>query len=71
MMLKQNLGNFYNTIYNHWNKDILKLGGIWSVYIFSLADDTFDEDFAGMEMITVAPIPEAISRVYRRLFQTK
>lgn len=52
-------------------KDILKLGGIWSVYIFSLADDTFDEDFAGMEMITVAPIPEAISRVYRRLFQTK
>ena len=51
-------------------KDIIKLGGVWSVYIFSLGDDTFDEEFAGMKKITVAPIPEAILRVYRRLFQT-
>ena len=51
-------------------KEIVKFGGIWSVYIFSLGNDTFDEEFEGMKKITVAPIPEAILRVYRRLFQT-
>lgn len=52
-------------------KDIDKIGGVWSVYIFSLSDDTFDEEFEGMKQkITVSPIPEAILRVYRRLFQT-
>ncbi len=51
-------------------KEIAKIGGAWSVYIFSLGDDTFDEEFEGMKKITVAPIPEAILRVYRRLFQT-
>lgn len=51
-------------------KEIAKIGGAWSVYIFSLGDDTFDEEFADMKKITVAPIPEAILRVYRRLFQT-
>lgn len=51
-------------------KDIAKIGGVWSVYIFSLADETFDEEFEDMKKITVTPIPEAILRVYRRLFQT-
>ncbi|PIQ68928.1 MAG: site-specific DNA-methyltransferase [Candidatus Taylorbacteria bacterium CG11_big_fil_rev_8_21_14_0_20_46_11] len=51
-------------------KDIIKIGGVWSVYIFSLGDDTFDEEFADMSKVTVAPIPEAIMRVYRRIFQT-
>ena len=51
-------------------KDIAKIGGVWSVYIFSLGDDTFDEEFADMSKVTVAPIPEAIMRVYRRIFQT-
>ena len=51
-------------------KDIAKIGGVWSVYIFSLADDTFDDEFEDMKQkITVAPIPEAILRVYRRLFK--
>ncbi len=51
-------------------KEITKLGGVWSVYIFSLGDDTFDEEFAGIKQkITVAPIPEAILRVYRRIFK--
>ena len=51
-------------------KEIVKIGGVWSVYIFSLADDTFDDEFEDMkEKITVAPIPEAILRVYRRLFK--
>ncbi|MDE2233730.1 MAG: site-specific DNA-methyltransferase [Patescibacteria group bacterium] len=51
-------------------KDIAKIGGKWSVYIFSLSDDTFDEEFDDMKKnVTVAPIPEAILRVYRRIFQ--
>ena len=51
-------------------KDIAKMDGVWSVYVFSLGDDTFDEEFADMEQtITVSPIPEVILRVYRRLFK--
>lgn len=51
-------------------KEIAKLGGKWSVYIFSLSDDAFDEEFEDMKKtVTVAPIPEAILRVYRRIFQ--
>ncbi len=51
-------------------KDIAKIGGVWSVYIFSLGDDTFEDEFEDMKQkITVAPIPEAILRVYRRLFK--
>ena len=50
-------------------KEIRKIGGRWSVYIFSLGDDPFEGEFADMEQrITVAPIPEAILRVYRRIF---
>lgn len=51
-------------------KEISKLGGKWSVYVFSLGDDTFDEEFEDMKQkITVSPIPEVILRVYRRLFK--
>lgn len=51
-------------------KDISKIGGTWNAYIFSLGEDTFDEEFQDMkEKITVAPIPEAILHVYRRLFK--
>jgi len=51
-------------------KEIVKIGGVWSVYIFSLGDDTFEDEFEDMKQkITVAPIPEAILRVYRRLFR--
>lgn len=53
-----------------FKKDINKIGGVWSVYVFSLGDDLFEEEFEDMkEKITVAPIPEAILRVYRRLFK--
>ncbi len=51
-------------------KDIVKLGGQWSIYIFSLSDETFEEEFGEIKQkIKVSPIPEAILRVYRRLFQ--
>lgn len=51
-------------------KEITKLGGKWSVYIFSLGNDTFDEEFEGIKNVSVFPIPEVILRVYRRLFKT-
>lgn len=51
-------------------KDIAKIGGVWSVFIFSLGDDIFEDEFGDMKQkITIAPIPEAILRVYRRLFK--
>jgi adenine-specific DNA-methyltransferase len=51
-------------------KDIEKIGGKWSVYVFSLSDDTFDEEFEDLKKdVTVAPIPEVILRVYRHIFQ--
>ena len=51
-------------------KEIARFGGKWSVYIFSLGDDTFDEEFEGIKNVSVSPIPEVILRVYRRLFKT-
>jgi adenine-specific DNA-methyltransferase len=41
-----------------------------SVYVFSLGDDDFSEDFADMKKtVKVCSIPEAILRVYRRIFK--
>ncbi len=41
-----------------------------SVYVFSLADDDFSEEFADMKKaVKVCSIPEAILRVYRRIFK--
>jgi adenine-specific DNA-methyltransferase len=41
-----------------------------SVYVFSLEDDNFASEFADMEgKITACAIPEAILRVYRRIYQ--
>mgnify|MGYP001612011184 FL=1 len=40
-----------------------------SVYIFSLGDDDFADEFADMKKVKVCSIPEAILRVYRRIFQ--
>ena len=41
-----------------------------SVYIFSLGDDNFAEEFVDMhDRVKVCPIPAAILRVYRRIFR--
>ncbi|MCD6282916.1 site-specific DNA-methyltransferase [bacterium] len=51
-------------------KVIAKLGGRFSVYVFSLGDDAFDEEFEDMrDKVKLSPIPEAILRVYRRIFK--
>ena len=42
----------------------------FSVYIFSLTDETFDEEFKDLKQkVQLSPIPEAILRVYRRIFK--
>lgn len=48
----------------------IKIDGKFSVYVFSLSDDTYDEEFEDMKnKVKLSPIPEAILRVYRRIFK--
>lgn len=39
------------------------------VYVFSLGDDDFADEFADVNNVKVCSIPEAILQVYRRIFQ--
>jgi len=42
----------------------------FSVYVFSLGDETFDDEFEDVKQkVQLSPIPEAILRVYRRIFK--
>jgi adenine-specific DNA-methyltransferase len=53
-----------------FKKELRKLKLPVRVYAFSLEGDDFDEDFEDLENdITVCSIPEAILRVYRRIFK--
>ena len=48
---------------------ILKFDGIIKIYIFSLGNDLFEDEFAEFENVEVEPIPEPIFRIYKRLFR--
>jgi adenine-specific DNA-methyltransferase len=52
-------------------KEVIKnIKAKFSVYIFSLGEETFDEEFADIKQkVNLSPIPEAILRVYRRIFK--
>ncbi|MFA5271126.1 MAG: DNA methyltransferase [Candidatus Omnitrophota bacterium] len=53
-----------------FKKAITKIDLPFSVYVFSLGDDTFEDEFADMNnKVALSPIPEAILRVYRRIFK--
>jgi len=53
-----------------FKKVIKDIKGKFSVYVFSLSDETFDEEFSDVKQkIKLSPIPEAILRVYRRIFK--
>jgi adenine-specific DNA-methyltransferase len=53
-----------------FKKVIKDIKGKFSVYVFSLGDDTFDEEFEDIKQkVKLSPIPEAILRVYRRIFR--
>jgi len=52
-----------------FKKVIKGIKGDFSIYIFSVGDDTFDEEFEDLEQkFKLSPIPEVILRVYRRIF---
>jgi len=53
-----------------FKKAIKSVKGKFSVYIFSLGDETFDDEFKNVKQkVQLSPIPEAILRVYRRIFK--
>jgi len=53
-----------------FKKAIKGIKGKFSVYVFSLGDETFDEEFKDVKQkVKLSPIPEAILRVYRRIFR--
>jgi adenine-specific DNA-methyltransferase len=53
-----------------FKKTVKDIKGKFSVYVFSLSDETFDEEFSDVKQkIKLSPIPEAILRVYRRIFK--
>ncbi|MDO8659244.1 MAG: site-specific DNA-methyltransferase [Candidatus Parcubacteria bacterium] len=53
-----------------FKKTIKDMKGKFSVYIFSLGDETFDDEFKDIKQnVQLSPIPEAILRVYRRIFK--
>ena len=71
----RNKKRYTGIIYDHqvidvFKKEIAKIDGKFSIYVFSLGDDTFDEEFEDMnKKVKLSPIPEAILRVYRRIFK--
>ena len=55
---------------SEFKKEIKDIKSKFSIYIFSLGDDTFDEEFADIKQkVKLSPIPETILRVYRRIFR--
>jgi len=53
-----------------FKKTIKDIKGKFSVYVFSLGDETFDDEFKDVRQgVQLSPIPEAILRVYRRIFK--
>lgn len=61
---------FDQVVIPEFKKAIKDIKGKFSIYIFSLGDDTFDEEFEDIKQkVKLSPIPEAILRVYRRIFR--
>jgi adenine-specific DNA-methyltransferase len=53
-----------------FKKAIKNIDAKFSVYVFSLSDDTYDEEFADVrKKVKLSPIPEVILRVYRRILK--
>lgn len=61
---------FDNLAIPKFKKELAKLEMPIRAYIFSLGDETFEDEFEDMaDRVSVRPIPEAILRVYRRIYQ--
>jgi len=58
------------TVISEFKRAIKDIKGKFSVYVFSLGDETFDDEFKDVKQrVKLSPIPEAILRVYRRIFK--
>ena len=57
------------TAIDEFKQAIKNVDGNFSVYVFSLSDESFEEEFEDVSQpITLSPIPASILRVYRRIF---
>ncbi len=57
---------------NEFKKELRKLKLPICVYVFSLEGDDFSDDFEDVQNdITICSIPEAILKVYRRIYEAK
>jgi len=71
----KNASHYTGIIYDQvviptFKRTIKDIKGKFSVYIFSLGDETFDDEFKDVKQkVQLSPIPEAILRVYRRIFK--
>ena len=68
---KKYTGIIYDSLeIEDFKKAIKDIDSKFSVYVFSLSDDIFDEEFEDIRnKVKLSPIPEAIMRVYRRIFK--
>ena len=71
----KNSGHYTGIIWDQsvipaFKEAIKDIKGKFSVYVFSLGDETFDDEFKdAKQKVQLSPIPEAILRVYRRIFK--
>jgi len=74
-VIYRNLDKYTGIIFDQlsfaeFKKAIAKVNKPISLYIFSLVDDDFSDDFADMRgLVKICAIPESILRVYRRIFR--
>lgn len=61
---------FDQLVIEDFKKAIKDITGKISVYIFSLGDDSFEDEFEDIKQkVKLSPIPEAILKVYRRIYK--
>jgi len=61
---------FDQLVIEDFKKAIKDINGIISVYIFSLGDDSFEDEFEDIKQrVKLSPIPEAILKVYQRIYK--
>lgn len=71
----KNHGHYAGIIFDqlaieNFKKAVKGIKGKISVYIFSLGDDSFEDEFEDIKQkVKLSPIPEAILKVYRRIYK--
>ena len=61
---------FDQLVIEDFKKAIKDITGKISVYIFSLGDDSFEDEFEDIKQkVKLSPIPEAFLKVYRRIYK--